>query len=424
MMLVPRLKHRPHYATISNLLLPLLLLSQPAYGGSVVKHGSVCTVSPGPNNATDDAPAILQAFELCGRDASVVFGPGTFHIESVMNTTGLKNVVVDLSSTLLWGTNITYWRANGLDLGYINMTTAWMFGGDNVTFNGHGVGTFDGNGQLWYDFTNGVSNLPGRPISLMITNTTKSLFSGIRFVQSQFWTMAIKNSEDVLLDGIYINSTSFSRAPARNTDGVDTFFSNRITFRNWTVTGGDDNISLKANSTNILIQDSVFHGGLGVAIGSIGQYPGLFERIENVTAERVVCLGTRYAGYTKSWTGIQQGFPPNGGGGGLGYARNITFRDFTLVNLTDSVAQMTQCTSFSGATGGCDTSLFQFSDITWGPMQGNVAAGTLATLQCSGAAPCPGMTFVGFDQIQTTGSRKITCSNVQNPVGFNCTSGS
>lgn len=57
------------------------------------------------------------------------------------------------------------------------------------------------------------------------------------------------------------------QAPARNTDGVDTFFSNRITFRNWTVTGGDDNISLKANSTNILIQDSVFHGGLGVAIG-------------------------------------------------------------------------------------------------------------------------------------------------------------
>lgn len=99
--------------------------------------------------------------------------------------------------------------------------------------------------------------------------------------------MAIKGSEDVLLDGIYINSTSSSsvrtsfhdfedfwikckgQAPARNTDGVDTFFSNRITFRNWTVTGGDDNISLKANSTNILIQDSVFHGGLGVAIGFV-----------------------------------------------------------------------------------------------------------------------------------------------------------
>lgn len=33
--------------------------------------------------------------------------------------------------------------------GYLNMTTAWMFGGDNIVFDGHGTGTFDGNGQLW-----------------------------------------------------------------------------------------------------------------------------------------------------------------------------------------------------------------------------------------------------------------------------------
>ncbi|KAG6850358.1 hypothetical protein H0H93_014312 [Arthromyces matolae] len=109
--------------------------------------------------------------------------------------------------------------------------------------------------------------------------------------------MAVKDSED---------------APTQNTDGVDTFYSNRITFKNWTVTCGDDNISTKANSTNILIQDSVFHGGEGIAIGSIGQYPGVYERIENVTAERVTCFGTRYAAYVKTWTGVQQNYPPNG----------------------------------------------------------------------------------------------------------------
>ncbi|KAG6815495.1 hypothetical protein H0H87_001273, partial [Tephrocybe sp. NHM501043] len=57
-----------------------------------------------------------------------------------------------------------------------------------------------------------------------------------------------------------------------------------------------------------------------------------------------------------------------GGGGGLGYAKNMTFRNFTLSNVTNSVASITQCTSFSGATGQCDTSLFQISDVTWGPM--------------------------------------------------------
>ncbi|KAF9490443.1 pectin lyase-like protein [Pleurotus eryngii] len=391
------------------------------HAGTVSMNGSLCTIRAS-LDGSDDAPAILAAFNLCRRDSVISFVDDLYHIESVMNTTKLSNVQVNLHGTLLWGTNITYWRANGLALDYLNMTTAWAFGGDKIVFNGYDRGTFDGNGQLWYDFTNGTSNLPGRPISLMITDTTRSVFSGIRFVQSQFWTMAIKSSDEVLLENIYVNSTSSSRAPARNTDGVDTFFSNQITFRNWTVTGGDDNISLKANSTNILIQDCVFHGGLGVAIGSIGQYPGVFETVENVTAERVSCFGTRYSGYIKTWTGIQQNFPPNGGGGGLGYAKNITFRDFTLANVTDEVAHITQCTSFSGATGGCDTSLFQVSDITWGPMTGNVLSDTLAQLQCSGASPCPGVRFVGMDNIATSGSsRRVACSHVVDPRGFNCT---
>ncbi|KAF5350918.1 hypothetical protein D9758_010498 [Tetrapyrgos nigripes] len=284
---------------------------QLAYGGTVQHQGSTCTVHAS-DDASDDAPAILEAFQLCGIGGQILLHDDLYHIETEMNTTGLKDVTIDLTGTMLWGTNITYWRANGFELGYQNMTTAWLIGGHNLTFNGHGVGTLDGNGQLWYDFTKGVSNLPGRPISLVIGNTTSSHFDGIRFVQSQFWTMAIKDTVDVLLENIYVNSTSNSSQPARNTDGVDTMFSDRITFRNWTVTGGDDSISTKANSTNILIQDCVFHGGLGVAIGSIGQYNGVFERIENITAERVLALGSRYAGYIKTWTGIQQGFPPNG----------------------------------------------------------------------------------------------------------------
>ena len=86
---------------------------------------------------------------------------------------------------------------------------------------------------------------------------------------------------------------------------------------------GDDSLSTKANSTNVLIQDSVFINGNGFALGSIGQYKGVYERIENVTVERIKCFNTLYPGYIKTWTGIQQSYPPNGGGGGLGYAKNV-----------------------------------------------------------------------------------------------------
>lgn len=88
-----------------GLFYPLaLILSglQAARAGSVTKKGAVCTVHASANGA-DDGPAIQRAFELCGHDSSVVFDPTTFHIESVLNTTGLRNVFVDLPGTLLVG---------------------------------------------------------------------------------------------------------------------------------------------------------------------------------------------------------------------------------------------------------------------------------------------------------------------------------
>ena len=102
------------------------------------------------------------------------------------------------------------------------------------------------------------------------------------------------------------------QAPTQNTDGIDTFYTDNITLRRWDVTGGDDAVAPKANTSNLLVQDSHFHGTSGVAIGSIGQYPGVYEFIENVTAERIVCDGCHHVGHVKTWTGVELGVPPNG----------------------------------------------------------------------------------------------------------------
>jgi hypothetical protein len=129
--------------------------------------------------------------------------------------------------------------------------------------------------------------------------------------------MTILRSRNVALTDIYVNSTSHSRSPSRNTDGADTMFSDGITFRRWTVINGDDGIALKANSSNILLEDCEFHG-LGFALGSIGQYRGKFEHIENVVVRGLRYYGTQWPVYIKTWTGVAKGVPPNGGGGGLG----------------------------------------------------------------------------------------------------------
>lgn len=61
-----------------------------------------------------------------------------------------------------------------------------------------------------YDLAKGISNMPGRPINLVIRNSTNFTMQGMRFVQSQFWTMATFNAENVLLEDILIRSVSNS----------------------------------------------------------------------------------------------------------------------------------------------------------------------------------------------------------------------
>ncbi|KAI0028403.1 pectin lyase-like protein [Vararia minispora EC-137] len=376
---------------------------------------NICTVIP---SGGDDSSAIIAAFQLCSRDATVVFSNATYHIEKVMSTHGLRNVTVDVHGTLLWGTDTDYWIKNSLPLGYQNQTLAWDFGGDDVSWYGHGYGTFDMNGQIWYDLANGTSNMYGRPINLVIRNSTNFYMSGMRFVQSAFWTLTTHTCQHVMFEDIYINSTSTSGAPTQNTDGIDTFYTNNATFRRWSVTNGDDSISPKANSSNLLIQDSQFYGSDSIAIGSIAQYPGVFEFVENVTAERIYCERCKYPAYIKTWTGVQQGYPPNGGGGGLGYARNMVFRDFVVSDLTVAGAYITQCNSYIGATAQCDSSTFTISNITWSNITGTVANSTLAYIQCSGSAPCEDIRLLDFD-IKTTGGPFVNCSNVE-LLGVSC----
>jgi polygalacturonase len=115
------------------------------------------------------------------------------------------------------------------------------------------------------------------------------------------WTMTLINSNNVLLQDMYVNSTNLKGGSDLNTDGADTIYSNNITFARWTVECGDDHISQKANSTNILIENAKFYRGSGMAMGSIGQFPGQFEIIENVTARNIYTERARQGGYIKTW---------------------------------------------------------------------------------------------------------------------------
>lgn len=65
------------------------------------EHRKTCTVRPGGSEDVDDAPAIVEAFEQCGHNGNVLFLNTTYYVNSVMNTSGLRNCQVDIYGTLL-----------------------------------------------------------------------------------------------------------------------------------------------------------------------------------------------------------------------------------------------------------------------------------------------------------------------------------
>jgi hypothetical protein len=104
---------------------PTIVEEGPPYSGFAegerAPRTKTCTVKAGNDPSSDDAPNIREAFAKCKENAHIIFENTTYYIASVMNTTGLRNVDVEVKGTLLWdASDIPYWlnvrmmRVNGL----------------------------------------------------------------------------------------------------------------------------------------------------------------------------------------------------------------------------------------------------------------------------------------------------------------------
>ncbi|KYK57133.1 hypothetical protein DCS_04140 [Drechmeria coniospora] len=390
------------------------------------QHRAFCVVKPHPHGG-DDAPAIVDALSIKCRSNALVYLPGpVYNIKTVMTTAKLDDVAIHQPGRLLWSTDIAYWRSVSMPVDFQNQTTVWYFGGNRVTWDGYGVGTLDGNGQIWYDWAKSRGNLPRRPMNINFRGLTNSVIRRLRFVQSQMWTMAITYSKRVDLDDIYVSSVSNSKWNTLNTDGCDTIYSDDITFRRWYVNNGDDAIALKPNSSNIKVLDSVFENGQGVAIGSMGQYDGRYDYITNFYARNITLRNTAHVSYLKTWAGLSRGYPPNGGGGGLGRASNIVMEDVRAERLRRQPFFAWQCENYSGFAGkDCHSSKFKMDELVWRNVRGTVddAVNEVGWFQCSAAAGgCNGITVakINFRKVNGTPLDRWHCENVHGNHGFQC----
>ena len=382
-------------------LLGLLTLAAAATA-YVVNEGTTCEIYPEAlthnGQAVDDAPSIHQAFNLCGINGTVIFTNNTFHVNSVLNTTNLINCDVSLRGELRFSTNIPYWKSHVFSVIFQNQSTAWLFGGTNVTLRGEG-GWINGNGQAWYTQNKGIANQPGRPISITFFNSTNLLVDRLTILQPQFWATHVWQSKNVSLANFFMNATSTDpKYGTINTDGFDSWNSDNIRIINASITTNDDCLAPKGNTTNLYAKNITCYGSHGPSIGSVGQYPQWPDYVQNITFEDIRVINGSQGPMIKTWQGETESNTSNGGpgGGGSGLVKNITFRNVELVNVAFPI-QITQCIYTEAGGKYCDTSKMKIQDVRWINVTGTSRYNVAASIYCTTKNPCPGIRFENVD---------------------------
>lgn len=113
--------------------------------------------------------------------------------------------------------------------------------------------------------------------------------------------------------------------------------------QNSIINNGDDCVSFKPNSTNIVVQGLQCNGSHGISVGSLGQYAQEFDIVENVYVYNISMANASDGARIKVWPGVYTNFQDNlNGGGGSGYVKNVTYDGLFNTN-NDYAIELTQC---------------------------------------------------------------------------------
>ncbi|RSL86091.1 Exopolygalacturonase X-2 [Fusarium oligoseptatum] len=328
-----------------------------------------CFVKPGKKSG-DDSSKILRAFKKCNNGGTVVLDQ-EYTICTQLDLRFLKHVDIALT-----GTDGSSW---------------WLFGGEDINLYGAGTGTIDGNGQAWYD-AHAADSKVKRPLLFVTDGWKGGSITGLKLRQSPNWHNLIANSSDILISDIDIFSRSTSNNFAKNLDGWDTYRSDNIVIQNSYIDHDDDCVSFKPNSTNIIVQGLVCNSSHGISVGSLGQYPGVFDNIENLYIYNISMSNATDGARLKVWPGADVQKPEGWiGGGGEGRVRNVTYERFFNDN-NDGAIKIDQCYgAVSAAECEADPSKVILTDILFKDFWGTVSKKNdpvVGSLICSSEDSC------------------------------------
>jgi galacturan 1,4-alpha-galacturonidase len=331
----------------------------------------------------------------------------------------------DIQGYVQFTNDTDYWQAHAFNQTFQNATTFFQLGGDDV--NVYGGGMLDGNGQVWYDlYAKDIYIL--RPILFGVTGIKHGSISDLVLRYSPQYYNWVANSSSVTFDNINIAGTSQSKSPAKNTDGWDTYRSSNIVIQNSVINNGDDCVSFKPNSTEIIVQNLHCNGSHGISVGSLGQYKGETDIVENVFVANITMENASDGARIKVWPGAPAALSGDlQGGGGAGRVNNITYDGMYIKNV-DYAIEITQCYGQKNLTL-CN----QFpSNLTISNVKMTDFKGTTSKARspysgyvvCSSPNVCKNILVDDIDVVSPAGTtNSFQCGNVDAGLlhGINCT---
>ncbi|KAL9624270.1 MAG: hypothetical protein Q9160_001517 [Pyrenula sp. 1 TL-2023] len=326
-----------------------------------------------PGGTSDDGPAIKAALIQCNNGGTVVLDK-SYTIGTVLQTTGLSNVAIQLSGTVNLASNdLSYWQKNSYQLTYQNAYTSWLISGSGIHI--YGGGTFYGGGDAWY-----AAGKTG-PIPWTIYNSQNVLVENISQTQSPFWHNFIDGSTNVTFNNINLHSVQSSGKQAQNTDGWDIYRSSQVVISNSYIVNGDDCVSFKPNTTQATVENLYCQGSHGISVGSLGQYAGEVDIVANVLVKNITMVSAENGARIKAFGGNPS--TTSTSGGGAGYVQNITFQDFTCRNC-DLPIVIDQCYETDDSTCASYPSKVTINDVHYIDVTGTgTKSKEVVTLVCS-----------------------------------------
>jgi polygalacturonase len=179
-----------------------------------------------------------------------------------------------------------------------------------------GKGTIDGNGLRYWkafwlrrEFNPNCTNMDEmRPRLLYVSNSKNIQVSGIKLMNSAFWTTHFYKCENVKLLDLHISSPK-EPVKAPSTDAVDIDVCKNFLIKNCYMSVNDDAVALKGGkgpladkdennggNANIIIEDCTYgfcHGALTLGSESIYNHNVILRRINIQNAERLLWLKMR-----------------------------------------------------------------------------------------------------------------------------------